>query len=293
MARNLLPIIAVLAAAALAACSAAPHVLSTSAPKEPRWLGDIPFQKGGKRYYIGRASGSKSVEHAHEIARADALRTLVQDLGVTVAEDSTAMQKEADGQYSYNVELKVTTSSKPVKIRKLAEVDRYHEVWSRAGQEIDAWVLMTVPEEMFRRALREMAGKVLIVWECDADPRLACANELMDGIKTATTEAGMVLIPEIVLGPITESAVTLGQRRDAAYVLSVKVASEFLSSVDGEFFASGTGSAQLIETGDGKTLKTVDVALKGGHFSKVNAVKTAVKQSVRKLTDDLRHKLAE
>jgi hypothetical protein len=293
MTRNLLPLVAALAATAFVACSSAPHVVGTSSPKEPRWLGDMPFQKGGKRYYIGRASGSKAVEHAYEIARADALRTLVQDLGVTVAEDSTAMQQEKDGEYSYNVELKVTTTSKPVKIRQLAEVDRYHEVWSRSDQEVDAWVLVAVPEEMFRRALREMAGKVLFVWECNADPRIACPNELMDGIKTAVTEAGLMLIPEVALGPITESAATLGQRRDAAYVLSVKVAAEFLSSVDGEFFASGTGSAQLIETGDGKTLKTADVALKGGHFSKVNAVKTAVKQTVHKLTDAIGHKLAE
>jgi len=293
MTRRLVFTVASLAALALLACSTAPHVISTSTPKEPRWLGEIPFQKGGKRYYVGRASGSKAVEHAYEIARADAIRTLVQDLGVTVAEDSTAMQKESDGQYSYNVELKVTTTSKPVKIRKLAEVDRYHEVWSRAGQEVDAWVLVAVPEEMFQRALREMSGKVLVIWDCSADPKLACADELTDGIKTAVTEAGLVLIPEVVQGPITESAVTLGRRKDAAYVLSVKVTGEFLSSVDGEFFANGTGSAQFIETGDGKTLKTVDVSLKGGHFSKVNAVKAAVKQTARKIASGLRYKLAE
>ncbi len=269
-------------------CASGPQLMDASREEAPEWLGKTPYKLGGKRYYVGRANGANSVDDALQLAGSDAIRSLVGELGVTVSEESKAFQEEHNGVFQYDVQLQVQTRSEPVKIRNMVVLDRYTETWTRTRTETDGWVLMTIPEEDFRRAQREAAARVLIVFECRAQPRSLCGEKLLDGVRAALTTAARPVVPQVVLGPLKESAQSVGIGKNAAYVLTVKLESEFLSEMDGEFYARSSATGELLDTGDNKVLNSVETGpLKGGHFSKEQAVATALQEAAKSLASRL------
>jgi len=285
------PFFAALGLAIQLACSSGPYMMSATGDQKPAWLRATPYKKGGKRFYVGRSSDAETSEDGYRLATSDALRSFLQEVGVTVGEESTAFQQEHDGQFSYDVQLKVTTRADPVKVRKMAVAHRYQETWSRNGTAFDTWVVISLPEAEIARALRDAAGKVLLVWNCRADPDKACRNALRDNVRQAVTEAGRPLLPETAAaegGNLAE----LGAQKGAAFILEVKVVGEFLSARHGEFYAHGTATAQFIQTDGGKVLHSLEIGPeKGGHFSKAEAVKVALDEVVKELGTQLRYKL--
>lgn len=269
-------------------CASGPQLVSASREEAPAWLSKTPYQLGGKHYYVGRANGANSIDDALQLAGSDAIRALVGQLGVTVSEESRAFQEEHNGAYQYDVQLQVETRSEPVKIRNMVVVDRYTETWTRTRTETDGWVLMVIPDEDFRRAQREAAARVLIVFECRCEPRSLCGEKLLDGVRAALTTAQRPVVPQVVLGPLKESAQSVGIGRNAAYVLTVKLEGEFLSEMDGEFYARSSATAELLDTGDNKVLNSVETGpVKGGHFSKEQAVATALQEAAKSLAAQL------
>jgi hypothetical protein len=272
-------------------CATGPYLASSSREARPAWLERVPFKKGERRFYIGRSSGARDAESAYELARADAVRALVQELGVTVSEESTAIQQEHNGEFNYDIELKVMARAAPVKVRNMSIADRFHESWERAGPEVDAWILMSVPETDFRRALREAAGKVLVIWECQAQPRPLCSAALAGSLREIITRSGKPLLPGTVLGG-GDSLAETGIKKEAAYVFHVAVSATFIEEIEGEFFANGSATAQLIDTGENKILTTVETGtIKGGHFSQDQAVEKALTDTIKALADKLRDSL--
>jgi hypothetical protein len=272
----------------LLACASGPRLLDASAEAPPGWVNKTPYQLGDKRYFVGRSNGAQAAADALELARGDATRALVQQLGVTVSEESRSFQEEHNGQFSYDVQLDVQARSEPVTVRNLVVVDRYTEHWRRPASEVDGWVLMSVPEADYQRARRAAAGRVLLHFRCTADPAQLCQEHLMDGVRAALTTAGRPVVPTMVNGPVAVSAQELGVARDAAYVLTVTVHGEFLSQLDGEFYAQARATAQLLDTGDNKVLQSVETGpVKGGHFSREKAVATALKEALKSLVNRL------
>ncbi len=272
------------AAFALVACATGPYLELASREQRPEWLERTPYQLGGKRYYVGRSTGALSSEDALQLARADAVRALVQQLGVTVSEESLAHQEESDGQFSYDVQLQVTARSEPVKIRNMTALDRYVETWHRAGREFDGWVLMMLPEADYVQARRAAAGRVLVVWECDAEPRTLCIPSLIEGIQEVVTAAGRPLVPEVILGPVKSDLSEVGMEREAAFVLHIAISGSFTSEMEGEFYAQGSATARLIDTGEQKVVRSFETGpLKGGHFSREQAVMVALRDAAKAL----------
>ena len=272
----------------MAGCASGPRLIAASKQDAPEWLSKTPYKLSGKRFYVGRSNGARSVEDALQLARSDAIRSLVGELGVTVSEESRAFQEEHNGTFQYDVQLQVQTRSEPVKIRNMVGLDRYTETWTRAGTETDGWVLMTIPEADFRRAQREAAARVLIVFECTAEPHSLCKEKLLDGVRAALTTAPRPVVPQVVLGPLKDGAQSVGIGKNAAYVLTVKLEGEFLSEVDGEFYARSSATAELLDTGENKVLLSVETGpMKGGHFSRDQAVSTALQEAAKNLASRL------
>ncbi len=265
-------------------CASGPQLINSSREEAPGWLSKTPYQLAGKHYYVGRANGAHSVDDALQLARSDAIRSLVGELGVTVSEESKAFQEEHNGSFQYDVQLQVQTRSEPVKIRNMVVLDRYTETWTRTRTETDGWVLMAIPKADFQRAQREAAARVLIVFECSAKPRSLCGEKLLDGVRAALATAQRPVVPHVVLGPLKDSAQSVGIGRDAAYVLTVKLEGEFLSELEGEFYASSSATAELLDTGENKVLNSIETGpLKGGHFSRDKAVSTALQEAAKSL----------
>ncbi len=269
---------------AILCCASGPRLIDASHEKAPKWLNMTPYKLGGKHYYVGRANGARSIDDALQLARSDAIRSLVGELGVTVSEESKAFQEEHNGNFQYDVQLQVQTRSEPVKIRNMVVRERYTETWTRTATETDGWVLMSIPNQDFQRAKREAAARVLIVFDCDAEPTSLCQDKLLDGVRAALATAERPVVPKIVKGPLEKSAQAVGISKQAAYVLTVKLEGEFLSEMDGEFYASSSATAELLDTGDNKVLNSVETGpMKGGHFSRDKAVATALKEAAKSL----------
>jgi hypothetical protein len=271
-----------------AGCASGPQLIDASQEQAPKWLNKTPYRLAGKHYYVGRANGARSTEDALQLSRSDAIRSLVGELGVTVSEESKAFQEEHNGAFQYDVQLQVQTRSEPVKIRNMVVVERYTETWTRTATETDGWVLMMIPDADFQRAKREAAARILIVFQCDADPSSLCQDRLLDGVRAALATAQRPVVPKVVNGPLKKSAQAVGISNHAAYVLTVKLESSFLSEMDGEFYASSSATAELLDTGDNKVLNSVETGLlKGGHFSRDKAVATALKEAAKSLASRL------
>ena len=279
----------------LSGCSSGPKLINTSSGEKPVWLDSAAYRRGEDRFYVGQSVGAQNPDQALELAFSDALRALVQEIGVTVSEESKAIQREVNGEFSSNVLLEVTTSSQPVKVRNLKEAGRYVETWSRGGTtEFDGWVLVQVPEIELSHALRMAGAKVLLIWECQSDQPGPCPEDLIETVRAAVTDAGRPLLPDTLPGPRREDPVRLGIAKDAAHVLIVRVSAGYLSESNGEHFATGRGGADLLETVEGKVVVTIDTGdVKGGHFSKEKAVEITLADVFGKLASDLKFKLIE
>lgn len=285
--------LAVLIYTASIGCSTGPYMTEASNEKRPKWLDRTSYKLGPKRYYVGRTTGADSEQDARRLAREDAVRQLIQEIGVTVSEESKSVQRERDGQYSYEVQLQVTSKSKPVRLSNLKEEGEYFETWWRAGTKVDAWAMISIPEADFGKARRSLVGKVLLVWECASTPGGACASAHEETVKAAASDAGRPLVPEIARLP-QQTLPVLGANKGAALVLSVKLNATFDSEHHGEFYAFATATAQLIDTGDGKVVCSADTGqVKAGHFSKKDAARTALNEAVKQLADELKAKLAQ
>ena len=275
------------------ACSTSPYMTDASNEKRPKWLDRTSYKLGPKRYYVGHTTGADSEEDARRLAREDAVRQLIQEIGVTVSEESKSVQREKDGQYSYEVQLQVTSKSKPVRLSNLKEEGEYFETWWRSGTKVDAWAMISLPQADFATARRALIGRVLLVWECASRPDGACATAHEEAVKAAATDAGRPLVPETARLP-QQTLPVLGANHNAALVLSVKLDATFDSEHHGEFFAYATATAQVIDTGDGKVICSVDTGqVKAGHFSKKDAAKTALDEAVKQLAAELKTKLAQ
>ncbi len=282
-----------LAAALSMACSTSPYMTESSNEKRPKWLERTSYKLGPKRYYVGRTTGAGSEEDARRLAREDAVRQLIQEIGVTVSEESKSVQREKDGQYSYEVQLQVSSKSAPVRLSNLKEEGEYFETWWRGGTKVDAWAMISLPEADFAKARRTLVGRVLLVWACASTPDGACASAHEETVKAAATDAGRPLVPQIARLPQKPLPV-LGADNNAALVLSVNLKTTFDSEHHGEFFAFATATAELIDTGDGKVVCSVDTGqVKAGHFSAKDAAKTALNDAVKQLAEELKIKLAQ
>ena len=275
------------------ACSTSPYMTESSNEKRPKWLDRTSYKLGPKRYYVGRTTGADSEQDARRLAREDAVRQLIQEIGVTVAEESKSVQREKDGRYSYEVQLQVTSKSKPVRLSNLKEEGEYFETWWRSGTKVDAWAMISLPEVDFAKARRALVGRVLLVWACASTPDGACAAAHEEAVKAAVTDAGRPLVPETARLP-RQTLPVLGANHNAALVLSVKLDANFDSEHHGEFFAYATATAQAIDTGDGKVVCSIDTGqVKAGHFSQKDAASTALNEAVKLLAAELKTKLAQ
>jgi len=261
-------------------------MVSASSLKKPSWTASTPFSKQGRRFFVGHSTGAASVEDGRNLATAAAFRVMVQEIGVTVSEESHSVEREADGVYSYDVQFRTRTRSVPVKVKGIQTAGEYFEEWSRGGREFDTWVLVSIPAEELQKAMRAAAGKVLVVWTCSADVKDACTPELKEGILSCLTRMEKPLLPDTFPGPVAaEDLASLGENRDAAYVLSVEVEAKFLSEVHDEYYASARAVARYIDTGDSQVLSTVETGdIKGGHYSKLDAVRTALKNACKDIS---------
>lgn len=270
------------------ACSFGPSMVSASAAKRPQWTSWTPFTKQGRRFYVGHSTGAATLEEGRKLACAAAFRAMVQEIAVTVSEESHYVERETGGIYTYDVQFRTTTQSTPVTVKGVQTSGEYYEEWSRASREFDTWVLISLPVDEWKRAIRTAAGKVLVVWSCEADDSDACSRTLLEEILSTLTRNGRQLLPEIVTGPVKSNLAVLGASFDAAYVLAVSAHARFLQELNGEFFASAQAVARFIDTAEGKVLANIDTGhVKGGHYSRLDALKTALRKSCKELASRL------
>ncbi len=275
--------------AVAAGCSTGPALRSASAPEPPKWTTRSGGHKGGKRYFVGRSAGAASSDDGYELATNDALRGVVRELGITVQEDSSDVQREKDGEFSYAIQIRLTTQSRPIRLARVLRAKLYQEVWERPAVEFDSWVLLSVPESELARARRQIAGRVLLSWSCKADSGVDCQRSLLEPLAAVATAGGHSLIPEAVQPPPGTDLAALGVKREAAYVLSVTLEATFAEESHGEFYATGRGSIQVIDTGDGKAVLSLDSGPnKGGEFSREKAVAVTLDNIVKGLAEQLR-----
>jgi len=222
------------------------------------------------------------------MASNDALRAVVRELGITIQEESSDIQRERDGEYSYSVQIRLTTKSRPVRLARVERVKLYQETWERPATEYDSWMLLSVPESELARARRQLEGKVLMAWECRAVPDSLCRQALLEPIAAVATAGGYALLPEYVQAPPQADLVALGITQDAAYVLHISMEAEFAQESHGEFYATGHGQLRLIDTGDGKVLLSLESGpLKGGQFCRSKAIEVALEGIIRVLAEQL------
>jgi hypothetical protein len=276
-------------AVAFWACSAGPVMSGATAPERPKWTAKTGGQKKGKRFYVGRSSGLPRSDDGYEMAANDALRAVVRELGITVQEESRDIQRERNGEYSYLVEIRLSTQSKPVRLAGVHRAKIYQETWERPGVEYDSWVLLAVPVSELEKARRQIAGKVLLAWNCTSDTAGTCDRALLEPIANVATTGGHPLIPEPVQPAAGADLAALGARNGAAWVISVAMEAGFAEESHGEFYATGRGTIQLVDTGDGKVVLSLDSgAVKGGEFSRDKAVQQALDNVSKGLAGKLR-----
>ena len=95
------------------ACASAPDTASLPSWCERAGLGSGPEQT----VYVGRADGASNSEQALELATANALAQLTQELGITVSTESSLVQSETNGRLNTEVRAAVNVASREVEIR--------------------------------------------------------------------------------------------------------------------------------------------------------------------------------
>jgi len=259
----------------------------------PAWVKKISWTDGAKRYYVGQAVSVATAEDARGLAMQDAMRRMANEAGVTIAEESTYQQQEADGSYSYDVDMLVTSRSMPLRVGGM-KIEGEHRREAEVGEGFDAWVMLSVPQVELDKAIRAAKGLLLLVFSCETDVLPACPSASEERVRGALTDAGLSLVTdELEWSADTAGLAAAAATKGAAMLVLVELEARFEEEVNEEYYSYGRGVAQVVDTGDGQTIAAVDTGeVKGGHYSKADSVRDALRKASGDLGAALSEKLA-
>ncbi len=189
-------------------------------------------------------------------------------------------------------QLKQELGAENVQVKGSFVEDEYSE---KRGGKLDVWLLVAYPRAEIRNAEILVQNRVLLGYVCQADPPSACASEFKERIEQTVTTTGMELAPSYLPEEMMttarkqpESVVHHAKDAEAAKLLLVGLDAEFISEMDGEFYAKGSAWFRLVDALDGKILQTFETGeVKGGHYSKEKALRKALEKALEEVSPAL------
>jgi len=275
------------------ACGAAgPSRLEATAPSRPSWIGGPSYSSGGAMIYNGLASGAATPEEARRAARQDALLTMAQEVAVEVGGEIATRQVVVDDQESVDVQIRTQSRTRSIHVEGVRYLEDYGETWRRGGVVHDAWALVAVPIEGLRAARCEADGRLLLAWSCDAEEGV-CGPDHELGLREALGTLAMPLLPETLPTTDPAGAAAAARSRCAARVAVVRAGARFLGEHGGEFFAEASASVRFLKANTGEELAAFEVGpVKGGHYSRGDALRAALARALEELRGELPDRLA-
>jgi len=279
----------------LAGCGAAgPIMLEATAPTRPDWIGKPSYPMGGLSYYNGLATGAESLDEARRTARQDALLTMAQEIAVEIGGEIATKQIVVDDQQSVDVQISTSARTESVKVEGVKFVQDYTETWRRSGVVYDAYALVAVPRAAIWRARCDAKGHVLLAFGCDGSEEGVCTASHQDTVRAALSDAGLILLPDAAAPGDPAALAGKGLEKCAAQVIIVEVSAHSLESRGDEHYAEASGNVRVLRAGTGEEQTAFTVGpVKGGHYSKADALKTALGKVLDELGAELKYKLGE
>ncbi len=249
----------------------------------------------GARVFRGLARAGDPAE-ARERARLGALVEALKELGVEISSEMTDTWTHIDGVDRSHIEVRSRERVEPLEVRGARVA--YCQAGARAVR-----AALAIPPGEWTRLARERRGRTLLVLQCRSEPAGGCDAALLERLRAAASGAGLAVAsalaapPEGVDSHSAEAMVALGREHSVARVLWLDVAAEFRTRHEGVLYAYTTIRGKLVETSDGKTLRTVAVEdVKGGVYEKLghtrNKPDAAVRESVGEALEELTEEMA-
>ena len=277
----------------LAGCGAAgPTMLESSAPQRPDWIGKPSYPMGGLLYYNGLSTGAENLEEARRTARQDALLTMAQEIAVEIGGEIATKQIVVDKQQSVDVRITTSARTESVKVEDVKFVQDYSETWRRDALVYDAYALVAVPRAAIWRARCDAKGHVMLAYLCDGGAEDVCANSHRDSVRAALSDAGVTLLPDLADPADPAALAAAGLEKCAARVVIVEIGSRALGTQGDEHYAEATGNVRVLRSGTAEELAAFTVGpVKGGHYSKADALRTALGKVIDELGSELKVRL--
>ncbi|MFH1532481.1 MAG: hypothetical protein ABIK09_17280 [Pseudomonadota bacterium] len=277
----------------VAGCGAAgPTMLESSTPQRPDWIGKPSYPMGGFLYYNGLSTGAESLEEARRTARQDALLTMAQEIAVEIGGEIATKQIVVDQQQSVDVRITTSARTESVKVEDVKFVQDYSETWRRSGLVYDAYALVAIPRAAIWRARCDAKGHVLLAFACTDGAAGICASSHRDRVRAALSEAGITLLPDLAEPGDPAALAATGLEKCAARVVVVQVESRFLGTQGDEHYAEASGNVRVLQSGTAEELAAFTVGpVKGGHYTKADALRAALGKAIDELGTELKVRL--
>jgi len=158
--------------AAGAAAGPGPEIrVETSKRKAPKWVGRVPKADEEYFYFVGRATGSLTLEGAEQDAAADALRQVVTMIGLTAEVSYERLRREAELLLEDRVSFE--GDARVVGLKRLETY--YEKIYYHSGDSLSTRYNVSLLLRYPRQSLKEEKARL----ESEARRRLAMARELL------------------------------------------------------------------------------------------------------------------
>jgi hypothetical protein len=212
----------------------------------------------------------------------DAFVQAASQLGVRVTSEQlfkAVRTAEGDEEEFFVVE---TAEAVPVEIRNT----RRAFCRSRGDGVMRATVV--IPAGEWARIMRMHRGRTALIVDCRTEPEGGCGEETLAALREKARQAGLAVSSTVKASAQaaladTRSAMELGVRHKAAFLLFVTLRGRFHGTEAGVMYARSDISASLAETSDGKAQRAVAIeGVKGAQFARIGSVRYAPIDAVRK-----------
>lgn len=248
----------------------------------PEWLSITGYaRQGGKWYFVGESSRSRSDEDARAKALLNGLALVSSQFGVKVSSELVTREQDSNGNYSYDIGVRNKLTGAPIRIKDYKLDGTYVEKWDRGAIEFDARALIAIPDEEIARIRKEI--EALCGWGVlSARPDLQ--EDMVRLVKEFAQAKKLNLQPNIVAISDGYSVPALvGQSPDAAFFLVVKVPPVSPKNVDGEWYADVAVTVEYLSLTENKVVSSFSASARGAAYGEAAAVRDGFLKAFQKM----------
>lgn len=257
-------------------------LLGADPAARPGWLSITGYaRQGGKWYFVGESSRSRSDEDARAKALLNGLALVSSQFGVKVSSELVTKEQDSNGNYSYDIGVKNKLTGAPIRIKEYKLDGTYVEKWDRGAIEFDARVLIAIPDEEIARIRKEI--EALCAWGA-LSSRPDLQEDMVRLVKEFAQAKKLNIHPKgIDISDSYSVSALAGQAPDAAFFLVVKVPPINPKNVDGEWYADVAVTAEYLSLTENKVVSSFSASARGAAYSEKDAIKDGFLKAFQKM----------